>query len=115
MPARDRASLRLDFIACDNLPVSLPSPLIVVGVGANPDPVDPTLNICPESTVTIANADRPELPELLEVKRRVTGVGFQKSEALVRQLSRLGRQCLIHLPELWRSDMPQNSRAFPAS
>lgn len=85
-------SSRLDFIARDNPPVSLPSPLIVVGVGADPDPVDPTLNLCPESTVTIADADRPELPELLEVKRRMTGVGFQKSKVLVRQLSRLGRQ-----------------------
>lgn len=55
-------------------------------MGANPEPHEPISDLDRESAVLTADPSRPETPNLLEVKRRVTRVLFETLVGLIGEL-----------------------------
>jgi hypothetical protein len=68
-------------------------------VGANPEPIDSTLDIETKRSVVIADSYRPQFSNALKVKRRVTRIGFQKLEVLVSQGANVFGESVIGGPE----------------
>jgi hypothetical protein len=71
---------------------SLAKQPIVVGVAANPEPDEPVRRFDRERAVVSADASRPELSHLLEVKRRVPRILLQARVRLVGGVANLRRQ-----------------------
>jgi len=88
--------------------------LIVIGVSADPDPVDAILYVYTKRTIVLADTYRPEIADPLEVKRGVPGVGLEQLVIFIRKFADFAWERPVKLPELGRRVMLQISRAFPA-
>jgi hypothetical protein len=63
--------------------------LVVVSMRANPDPVNPMLDVQAQGSIILANPNGPQFTNSLEVKRGMTGISLQQGEILVCQLANL--------------------------
>ena len=88
---------------------------IVVGVAADPEPDDPIGRFGAVCPIVHADASRPELPYLLEAKRGMPGIPFQKFERAIGEIPNLGRQGPIGRPEVGRRVMGQRGVVLPAA
>ena len=73
--------------------------LVIVSVGANPEPVDSTLGIETKRSIVIADPYRPELSDVLQAKRRMPRIGFHKREVLISQGANVFGEGLIGGPK----------------
>ena len=88
---------------------------IVFGVCADPYPGEASRFLDCEDTVAQTYSRRPELADLLELKRGVAGIVTKKREVLVGKLSHGLRQVVITLPEIRGRAMLQRGRVLPAA
>ena len=49
---------------------------VVVSMCANPDPVNPVLDVQAQGSIILANPSRPQFANLLEVKRGMAGISL---------------------------------------
>jgi hypothetical protein len=68
-------------------------------VGANPEPVDSTLDIEPKPSIVITDSYRPQFSDALKAKRRMARIGFQKLEVFVSQGANVFGEGVIGGPE----------------
>ena len=73
--------------------------LVIVSMCADPEPIDSTRHIKSKCSIVITDSDRPQLSDAFEVKRRMTGIGFQKPEILVRQGASIFGESVIGGPK----------------
>jgi hypothetical protein len=86
---------------------------IVVGMATNPEPDEPVRRFDRERAVVSADASRPELAHLLEVKRRMR-ILLQARVCLVGEIPNLQRQGSVEGPEVGRRVMGQIGVVLPA-
>lgn len=67
-------------------PISPTAQLVVVGVGTDPEPHESISDLDRESAMVTTHPGRPETPDLLEVKRRVSRVLFETLVCLIGEL-----------------------------
>jgi hypothetical protein len=73
--------------------------LVVVSVGADPEPDDGVIVIEAEGAVVSPDADGPKLTNSFEMQRRVMRIGFEKLKVFVRQFTDAVRETAIMSPE----------------
>jgi len=56
----------------------------------DPEPLNPARNVVTQGAMVFADAHGPNLPEALEVKRRVLRIGLEELEILVGKRSNAG-------------------------
>lgn len=78
-------------------------------MASNPKPEQAAFDLNGESTVRKSDANRSVLTDLLQVQRRMAGVGLQEVEVLVRELSDIFRKAFVARPEARRCEMLQSS------
>jgi hypothetical protein len=78
-----------------------PQQLVVIGVGADPEPDDTVFAGSSEGPMAPTDSDGPELANLLQVKRRMLGVGFQKSKVFIGEGADGLRKAPVMTPETW--------------
>jgi len=83
-------------------------------MASNPKPRDAVLNIDAYGTPMQTNASGPKLSDPLEMNGRVTGIGIHQSEATIRDLLYVSRQCAIVIPKIRRRKMIQSFVLFPS-
>jgi hypothetical protein len=88
---------------------------IVVGMATDPKPDETIRRFDCQRAVVRANPCRPELADLLEVKRWVPRLLFQTRVRAVCEIAYVGRQQLIQRPEIRRGVMIQSGVVLPAA
>jgi len=81
---------------------------------SDPEPLDAARNIVTQRAMMFADAHRPNLPEALEMERRVLWIGLEELEVLVGDCSDAGWQRIVKRPEPDRSRVLQRGRVFCA-
>ena len=90
--------------------------LIVLGVGADPEPDDPFRFFDGQRTIVNSDTHGPQMfcpADSLELQRGVMRVALQESEVLVGQLLDFFGQLPVVLPEPGQSVVPHNGWAKP--
>jgi len=85
---------------------------VIFGVSANPEPLHTLRHVVRQGAVVFANANRPKLPDALEMKRRMLRICFEKLEILVRDASRCLGQLVVESSEASRRKVLQSGRDF---
>ena len=78
----------------------LTNELIVLGTSADPDPVDAACFVNAQCSIVVANTDRPEFANSLEVQRWMARIALEQLVILVCKFTDVFRQDLIQRPEL---------------
>ena len=89
--------------------------LIVVSVGADPEPDETDSAFHCDCAIAASHARRPETPDLLEMKRWVTRTLFETDVGLIRELPDVLRQRPVTDPEVRGRMMFQRGVVFPAA
>lgn len=89
--------------------------LVVLGVGANPEPGDTVFDSDAECAVMQSNTDGVVPANSLQSKRRMAGIGFQECERFVRECPDFCRKGAVTASEFRRSIVDQSFDDFPAA
>ena len=94
----------------------LANDLVVLTVGADPEPMNSARNRQPECSVVEANSNtiKAPVPYSLELQRPMRRGGFEKRIASVRQCLNVCGKRFKALPEPLRRSVLQSSRTEPA-
>jgi hypothetical protein len=88
--------------------------IIILGMRAYPEPEDPIVHIDAQRAVMQADTHGAISTDMLEVQGRMSGIGLQQIEALIRELLDVLRQSVIAAPKAWRCVVRQRGRDRPA-
>ena len=99
----------------DGLAPLLAEQVVVVGMGADPEPHEVVRGLDGQGAILAPNPGRPEAPNLLEMERRVTWVLLEARVRCVRELLDLLRQGPVACPEIRGRMVGQRGVVFPAA
>ena len=89
--------------------------LIVVSVGADPEPDEPVSAFHCDCAIAASHARRPETPDFLEMKRWILRILLEMLVGLIRELAGVLRQRPVTDPEVRGRMMFQRGVVFPAA
>lgn len=92
--------------------------LVVIRMGADPEPHNAFGSFAPKRSVVDAHANRPQAgitSHLLEVERRVFGIRFKESKVSVGELLDLFGQFAVEVPKPRKRRVLHSGFAKPAS
>ena len=89
--------------------------LIVVSVGADPEPDETVSAFHRHCAIAASHARRPETPDFLEVKRWILRILLEMFVGLIRELAGVLRQRPVTDPEVRGRMMFQRGVVFPAA
>ncbi len=89
--------------------------LIVVSVGADPEPDETVSAFHRHCAITASHARRPETPDFLEMKRWILRILLEMFVGLIRELADVLRQSPVTDPEVRGRMMFQRGVVFPAA
>ena len=89
--------------------------LIVVSVGADPEPDETVSAFHRHCAIAAFHARRPETPDFLEMKRWILRILLEMFVGLIRELADVLRQRPVTDPEIRRRMMFQRGVVFPAA
>ena len=89
--------------------------LIVVSVGADPEPDETVSAFHRHCAIAASHARRPETPDFLEMKRWILRILLEMFVGLIRELADVLRQRPVKDPEIRGSMMFQRGVFFPAA
>ena len=72
---------------------------VVFGVGADPDPHDPDVDVSSEGSVASANPYGPQIAESFEMQGRMLRVVLQEGKTLVRERTDFLRKSAVQRPK----------------
>ena len=88
--------------------------VVIVSVAADPKPLNPVRSVVAQRTVVFPHPDRPDLPEALEMKRRMPRIGLEEFEVLVGDRLNGLRQRFVERPKPSRRGVLQRGRVLCA-
>jgi len=88
--------------------------LVVLGMRTDPEPQNSVISIHTQRAMAPADPNRPEPPDLLEMKRGMLGIALEKVIVPASLILNLGRHSIESSPELGSRMMLQISRLFPS-
>ena len=89
--------------------------LVVLGMRTNPAPQKTVIDFCCQCTIAAANAYRPVISNLFEVKRWMMRIGLQKLVVLACEVLHFLRQLVEQLPETRTGEVIQTLVLLPAA
>jgi len=115
-PRRPTATnaLAAQLVAAGGSNGGLADELVVVGMRPDPEPHDaPVRTVDGENAIVKSDSARPEAADLLEVERRVTGVGLQDNKLLVGKALNGRRERAVGCPKTMSREVLQISVDLP--
>ena len=95
--------------------LSLAEQLVVIRMGADPEPHEAVRGLDGQGAILPTNPSRPEAPNLLEMERRVPWVVLEVGVGCVREVLGRLRQGPVACPEIRGCMVRQRGVVFPAA